>query len=228
MLVSLHHHSLVLWGCLLSNCLHLTICVCVCQDIRLPSSSPIACISEAICLCFIFLHDLLSSSLNPAKVLSSTNPAKDKAPLVISLPISLAFYVLLLKSEHKSHIIHYLVSLQCTGCTGRGRQRGRERISTGRLDPATIDVLLVELSTQPWCGSHPYGAGAPAGITLQRTSCWSASSIAGISVWVAPSWRFGAEHLGTAAASDSCRRHHNEREVTESFWVLTISTSQAS
>ena len=56
--------------------------VCVRQDICLPSSSPIACICEAICLSFIFLHDLLSSSLNPAKV------------LVISLPISLAFYVL--------------------------------------------------------------------------------------------------------------------------------------
>lgn len=121
-----------------------------------------------------------------------------------------------LPSELAMHRVH-----------GPRRQRGRERISTGRLDPATIDVLLVELSTQPWCGSHPHGAGAPAGITLQRTSCWSASSIAGISVWVAPSWRFGAEHLGTAAASDSCRRHHNEREVTESL-VLTISTSQAS
>ncbi|KXG24468.1 hypothetical protein SORBI_3007G046600 [Sorghum bicolor] len=31
------------------------------------SAKTSACISEAVCLCFIFLHDLLSSSLNPAQ-----------------------------------------------------------------------------------------------------------------------------------------------------------------
>lgn len=135
----------------ISRSLSLSLSVCVCQDIRLPSSSPTACISEAICLCFIFLHDLLSSSLNPAKVLSSTNPAKDKAPLVISLPISLAFYVLLLKSEHKSHIIHYLVSLRCTGCTGRG---ANEVESASALAGSTRPLLMCCW----WSYPHSHGA----------------------------------------------------------------------